>query len=159
MPTEIERKFLVINDSWRERTSHAVKLRDGLIANLDGRKVRVRFYDHRATLTIKGPRQGISRDEFEYDIPAEDGNRLIAQHCSGDVLEKTRYHIPCEGLEWTVDEYHGLLDGIVMTEIELPSEDTPFSIPPWVGQEVTGQSEYRQINLLRQRQKNLQLTA
>lgn len=153
MAKEIERKFLIADESWRNDVARTVHLRDGLLAVVNGRKVRIRFYDDRATLTVKGRRNGISRDEFEYDIPSDDGLAMLAEHCHGDVLEKTRHFIPHHGLEWTVDVYHGLLCGIVIAEIELPSEDCAFPRPRWVGREVTGLSEYRQVNMVAARQK------
>ncbi|SMO81009.1 CYTH domain-containing protein [Paracoccus laeviglucosivorans] len=149
MPKEIERKFLVANELWRNKVQRHVKLRDGLLAFSDGRKVRIRFYDDRATLTVKGRRNGISRDEFEYDIPSCDGLVLLEDHCDREVLEKTRYHLIFEGFDWTIDEYHGLLSGVMLAEIELPSEDAKFSRPPWLGPEVTGKQKYRQTNLVK----------
>ena len=148
MPLEIERKYLIANNDWTSEVSHSVRLRDGLIAHSEDRKVRVRFYDDRATLTIKGPRHGLSRDEFEYEIPAEDGLRLLTHHCVTEILEKTRYHISFGGFDWTVDQYHGRLDGVVLAEIELPSEECVFPKPAWLGREVTGEAEYRKINML-----------
>lgn len=151
MPTEIERKFLLNNDLWRDQVSHSVRLRDGLVAYCNGRKVRIRFYDDRATLTIKGPRKGLTRDEFEYEIPPGEGMALLADHCSGDVLEKTRHHVPFAGFEWVVDEYHGILDGVIVAEVELPDEAAQFRRPPWLGAEVTGNDAYRKINMLKAR--------
>lgn len=151
MAREIERKFLVAGDDWRRSVVLRVRIRDGLVAAADGRKVRVRFYDDRATLTVKGRREGIGRDEFEFDIPRQDGLALLEGHCDGETIEKTRHHVPFGGFEWTVDVYGGPLAGVVIAEVELPSEDTEFPRPPWVGREVTGQAEYRKINLLRAR--------
>lgn len=148
MPKEIERKFLVANDLWRRDIVRKVRLRDGLLAFADGRKVRVRFYDDRATLTVKGRRHGISRDEFEYDIPACDGLTLLEDHCDGEVVDKMRNHVMFDGFEWIVDEYQGLLAGVILCEIELPAEDTRFSRPPWLGEEVTGVQKYRNINMI-----------
>ncbi|WEF24794.1 CYTH domain-containing protein [Paracoccus sp. S3-43] len=155
MPTEIERKFLLANDDWRAAVSGSTRLRDGILAFYDGRKIRIRFYDEKATLTVKGPRKGLARDEFEYEIPASDGLVLLERHCKGEVIEKTRHHVLVNGLEWVVDEYHGLLDGIILAEIELPSEETPFELPAWVAAEVTGIEKYRQVNLVRARKKKL----
>ncbi|MBE9639956.1 CYTH domain-containing protein [Salipiger mangrovisoli] len=150
MPREIERKFLVAADSWRPRVLHRVELRDGIIALRDGRKIRVRFYgDTRATLCVKGPRSGMSRDEFEYTIPCEDGLVMLTHHCDGPPIRKTRHHLSHEGRAWTIDEYHGVLDGILIAEIELPSEDSDFPRPPWLGIEVTFNRDYRQSALLR----------
>lgn len=153
MPTEIERKFLLANEDWRAIASSATRIRDGILAFYDGRKIRIRFYDDKATLTVKGPRKGLARDEFEYDIPASDGLVLLEQHCKGDVIEKTRHHVLVGKQEWVVDEYHGLLDGIILAEIELPSEDAEFERPSWVAAEVTGVEKYRKTNLVKARKR------
>ena len=153
MPTEIERKFLVAHDGWREAVTHSTSLRVGLLAFYDGRKIRIRFYDDRATLTVKGPRKGLARDEFEYEIPGSDGLALLERHCKGEVVEKTRHHIPVGQWAWIVDEYHGLLAGIILAEIELASEDAVPEIPNWVGKEVTGVEKYRKINLVKARKR------
>lgn len=81
MPLEIERKFLTASDEWKTKPSRAVNLRDGLLATEGGRKVRVRIEDGRATLTIKGARAGYARDEFEYEIPLDHAEQLLAHHC------------------------------------------------------------------------------
>lgn len=111
------------------------------------------FYDDRATLTIKGPRRGLTRDEFEYEIPACDDPTLLEQHCSDDVLEKTRHHVPFDGFDRVVDEYHGSLAGVFVAEVELPEETSEFSSPPRLGIEVTGNKRYRKVNMLRARPK------
>jgi CYTH domain-containing protein len=148
MPREIERKFLVAEDTWRKSVSREVTLHDGLLACANNRKIRIRLCDDRATLTVKGPRTGIGRDEFEFAIPARDAQALLQRHCLGEVLEKTRHYVPFGGFEWTVDEYRGVLSGVVLAEIELPSEETEFPKPPWLGREVTGLPEYRKINMV-----------
>lgn len=155
MSKEIERKFMVANDRWKEFVHHSTNLRDGILAFYDGRKIRVRFYDSKATLTVKGPRKGLSRDEFEYEIPASDGLELLERHCKGEVLEKTRHHIFSCGREWIVDEYHGILEGIVLAEVELESETDVLDKPIWVGQEVSGSIRYRQRNLVKARKRQL----
>ncbi|MCA0940046.1 CYTH domain-containing protein [Salipiger pacificus] len=155
---EIERKFLVADDSWRAHVAQSERLRDGLIASEDGRKVRVRFYDGRATLCIKGKREGLSRDEFEYPIPAQDAEEMLAAHC-GDLVEKTRHHVPAGALVWTVDVYEGLLSGITIAEVELPSLDTPLPLPAWVGREVTGVQDYRKVNMVAARKALIGTTA
>ncbi|WP_339951908.1 CYTH domain-containing protein [uncultured Albimonas sp.] len=150
MPREIERKFLVASDSWRRDVASSQRLRDGLLASVEGRKVRVRCLDDRALLTVKGPREGISRDEFEYEIPLADGLALLG-HCAGATLEKIRHTVPFGGFEWSVDAYRAPLEDVILAEIELPHEAAEFPRPPWLGREVTGQAEYRKINMLRAR--------
>ncbi|MBN9491043.1 MULTISPECIES: CYTH domain-containing protein [Pannonibacter] len=153
MNIEIERKFLLADDTWRALVSRSVRIRDGILAFYDGRKIRIRFYGQKATLTVKGPRKGLARDEFEYDIPQSDGLILLEKHCKGEVVEKTRHHLQVAELEWTIDEYHGLLDGVILAEVELPHEDTRLILPSWVAREVTGVEKYRKINLVKARKK------
>lgn|ERR1051325_7652871 len=155
MPIEIERKFLLADHAWRTFVVKSVRLRDGILAFYDGRKIRIRFYDDKATLTVKGPRKGLVRDEFEYEIPTSDGLILLEQHCKGDVIEKTRHHIVADDHEWVVDEFHGLLSGVFLAEVELPHEDAAFTRPDWVGKEVTGVDRYRQVNLIKSHKRKM----
>jgi CYTH domain-containing protein len=149
MATEIERKFLIANDGWRSQCAHQGHIRDGLIATVAGRKVRVRAYADRATLTIKAKTSGPGDAEYEYEIPLTDAEELLAAHCDGNILSKTRYYVPYEGFLWEIDEYDGLLSGVVLAEVELPRNDVEVPLPPWVGAEVTGKSEYKKINMHR----------
>jgi adenylate cyclase len=147
MPLEIERKFLVRSDAWRDQATHSERLRDGLIARQDGLKVRVRCYGNRTTLCVKSGRRGLARDEFEYDIPADHAEVMFA-HCEGRILEKTRYYVPADSGVWEVDVYHGALEGVVIAEIEIPTETTIVTIPDWVGEEVTGNPRYSKSSML-----------
>jgi adenylate cyclase len=144
--TEIERKFLVLNDDWRPTVSRILSLRDGLIAASDGRKVRVRICGEAATLTVKGERIGFSRPEFEYEIPLQEVEFLM-QICAATRIEKERSYVPYRGATWQVDRYTFPFE-IVIAEIELPREDASFELPPWIGEEVTGQMAYRKATLL-----------
>jgi CYTH domain-containing protein len=152
LAVEIERKFLIRAGSWREGAVGSDRLRDGLIARFGNGKVRVRIAGSRACITVKGPRTGISRPEFEYDIPLADAERMLGL-CDGPVIEKTRYAVPHLGRLWTVDVYHGLLSGIEIAEIELTHEDETFPLPSWAGEEVTFDRAYRQEALVRARLK------
>lgn len=155
MPKEIERKFLTSSDEWKARVTSQVKLRDGLVATSGGRKVRIRTYDDRATITVKGARHGISRDEFEYPIPLADALEMLDKHCDGRVVEKTRYYVKEQDFVFELDVYHGLLAGIVIAEAELTNIESEFPRPNWLGEEVTGQDRYRKINMLRERLEQL----
>jgi adenylate cyclase len=137
MPFEIERKFLVKTDSWRESYVSSQRLVDGLVAISDGRKVRVRLYEDHATLAIKTTEAGIKRAEFEYQIPFEDGNELIQNYCGDLVLAKTRHYVPFRGFTWEVDAYEGILDGVVVAEVEIQDVDAAVPLPGWVGAEIT----------------------
>ena len=151
MGPEIERKFLVANEGWRQGIVREEHLQDGLVATTGDRKVRIRRYDDRATITVK-IRQGPGTNaEFEYAIPMEDARELLERYCDGNVLAKTRYVVRHGDATWQVDVYEGVLAGIVLAEIELPSLGYPVEIPPWVGSEVTGDPRYRKINMLNER--------
>jgi len=151
MPIEIERKFLVATDEWRAAIVKSVCLEDGLIASVGGRKVRVRIADDRATLTVKGARVGLGRDEFEYEIPLADAQTMLRDHCEGKVVTKVRHFVQEAGFTFEIDVYDGLLAGIIIAEAELEAEDQDFPRPAWLGEEITGREEYRKVNMLKAR--------
>ena len=147
MGAEIERKFLVLGDGWREGAKSKL-FRQGYLCNSRGVSVRVRLAGEKAFLTIKGETHGLSRAEFEYPIPIEDAGSLLDCHCEKPIIEKTRYIVEHGGMEWEVDEFHGGNDGLIMAELELPEETTPYERPPWLGEEVTGDARYYNVNLV-----------
>lgn len=151
MAVEIEHKFLVQSDAWRNNCVRILRLRDGLIASTAGRKVRVRIADDRGFITVKGARTGNARDEFEYEIALADAEALLAGHCDGMVVSKTRHFVVEHGFTFEVDVYEGLLEGIVIAEAELAYAGQTFPRPPWLGEEVTGRPEYRKATMLRAR--------
>jgi adenylate cyclase len=151
MAVEIERKFLVRDESWRGLFTAKQEIRDGLIAVADGRKVRVRICDQRATLAVKSKTRTLANAEFEYEIPQADAEELITHHCLHAALAKTRYFVPCGQLTWQVDTYKGILAGVILAEVELPSETAEFALPDWAGREVTGNPKYKKINMLNAR--------
>src|SRR5215471_16015254 len=119
MALEIERKFLLANDEWKRQVIKSDHLRDGLIARFGEGKVRVRLTESNAWLTIKGPREGISRLEFESEIPRADAEHMLRTFCQADpVLEKVRHTVPFAGVDWTIDVYMGPLIGVILAEVE-----------------------------------------
>jgi adenylate cyclase len=146
-PLEIERKFLIANDEWRQSAVSSVGIRDGLIAVYEERKVRVRISGDIATIAIKGPRIGIVRPEFEYEMPIADAERMLSTMCQDDTLQKQRFFVEDAGATWHVDVYSGILQGVVIAEIELKQESQELILPRWVGKEVTGDSFYKKINM------------
>ena len=146
-PVEIERKFLVANDHWSRSAIRSVSIRDGLIAADQGRKVRVRISGELATVTVKGPRTGIVRPEFEYEVPVADAERMLSTICGDDTLEKERFFVEDAGATWLVDVYDGILNGVVIAEIELKQETEALILPNWVGKEATGDPFYKKINM------------
>ena len=148
MALEIERKFLVRDETWRAHCARQHEIRDGLIAIAEGRKVRVRICDERATLTVKTKTESLANNEFEYEIPLSDAEELLAHHCLRGPLAKTRYVVRHGGHVWHVDVYKGILEDVVLAEIELPSETADLALPPWIGREVTGNPDYKKINMV-----------
>jgi len=151
MPLEIERKFLLANDGWKSWVTRRIRIRDGLIASNNGNKARVRISDSNATITLKSRRRGPSPTEFEYPIPYSDAEEMLRTMCDGQVLDKVRHLIIHAGAVWHVDVYEGILNGVVLAEVELQHANQKFELPDWVGEEVTGDPRYRKINMLTQR--------
>jgi CYTH domain-containing protein len=148
MALEIERKFLLTNDDWKREVITSEHLRDGLIARFGEGKVRVRLTESKAWLTIKGPREDISRPEFEYEIPRADAEHMLRTLCQGDpVLEKVRHTVPFDGQDWTIDAYMGQLNGVVLAEVELEHPDQHLQLPPWVGEGVTNDPRFKKSAL------------
>ena len=148
MAIEIERKFLVKNIPRRE-IQYSHKIRQGYIAKNKDRVIRIRQKENDYFITIKGNKIGISRFEFEYPIPRDDGEILLENFCQDEVIEKTRYYVESKGHTWELDVFHGNNEGLIVAEIELMSEDQAFHIPSWIECEVTDQSKYYNMNLLK----------
>ncbi len=147
MAKEIERKFLVTDNSYRCMALRVREMAQGYICREPESTVRVRLADGVGYLTVKTRNRGAVRDEWEFEISAEAALEMLAGVC-GQLIEKTRYVVPAaDGLFWEVDEFHGRLEGLVVAEIELPTEDTPFEQPRFVGDEVTGNPRYYNSNL------------
>lgn len=147
MNIEIERKFLLKNDNWREGAV-GVHYKQAYLNEKGDNTVRVRIEGDKAKLTIKGKSSNISRLEFEYDIPMEDAEALFTL-AKTPIVEKYRYKIMYAGNCWEVDEFLGLNRGLVVAEIELESETQSFEKPDWIGMEVSGDKRYTNANLAR----------
>ncbi|WP_448602375.1 CYTH domain-containing protein [Thermoleptolyngbya sp.] len=141
MAQEIERKFLVVGDRWRG-LAEGVTYRQGYLLSGVGRTVRVRIAGTQGFLTIKGATEGLSRREFEYEIPLADAEELLDTLCDRPLIEKTRYTIPYAGLLWEVDEFWGDNDGLIVAEVELSSPDQTVQLPDWIGEEVSHDPRY-----------------
>jgi CYTH domain-containing protein len=151
MSLEIERKFLVAHDGWKSAVTRRARIRDGLVSMFNGRKTRVRMIDGHATLTVKSEHTGSVRSEFEYAIPVADAEEMLRTMCDDRVLEKTRNYVLHDGLTWEIDVYEGLLDGVVIAEVELDRADRGLALPDWVGREVTEDANYRKLKMLQDR--------
>jgi CYTH domain-containing protein len=141
MGQEIERKYRVRGDAWRAG-AQGLFFRQGYLSSDPERTVRVRQVGQRGLITVKGLARGITRAEFEYEIPVADAIRLLDELCLRPLIEKTRYCLPYGGLTWEVDEFHGENAGLVIAEVELEREDQFVELPAWVGEEVSADPRY-----------------
>jgi adenylate cyclase len=148
MGYEIERKFLLENDKWR-KNARGTLFRQGYMLSDPGRTVRIRTCNDKGYLTIKGLVTGISRPEFEYEIPDKDANFLLDHFCDGPILEKIRHLVEYQGFTWEIDEFLGENAGLLLAEIELTSEDQIFPKPQWIGEEVSGDPRYFNSSLVK----------
>ena len=143
MAQEIERKYLVLDDSFKREAFSKSHIQQGYICSERGRTVRIRIRDTRAYITIKGPslNGGLSRYEFEQEIPLDDAQQLM-QLCEPGIIDKTRWLVKSDRHTFEVDEFHGDNDGLVMAEVELQSETDQPVLPSFIGKEVTGDRRY-----------------
>lgn len=146
---EIERKFLVCGD-FKIGAVSSTRIRQAYINQAGGRTVRVRIRDEKAYLTIKGPSAdgGLSRFEWEIEIPVADAEQLLELRVTA-VIDKRRYLVPFDGHTFEVDEFYGDNEGLVMAEVELSTPDETFGRPDWLGEEVTGDRRYYNSHLAR----------
>lgn len=145
MPLEIERKFLVADDSWRDGTP-GVRIAQGYLSQDPDRSVRIRVGGEKAWITIKGRTEGITRVEFEYAIPVADAPALLGL-CLPSAIEKTRHEISYAGHLWEIDVFHGENEGLVIAEVELADEAVSPELPQWVGAEVSADARYFNASL------------
>lgn len=146
MATEIERKFLVKEGTWRNEMG--TEYRQGYLNSAKERIVRVRTVKDKGYLTIKGITVGATRMEFEYEIPHKEAEVLL-DICERPLIEKNRYVVQEGGFAWEIDEFLGENRGLIVAEVELESEDQTFPRPDWVGEEVTGDPRYFNSNLIK----------
>lgn len=149
---EIERKFLVQGD-YKAYADSSSRIVQAYLCASGGNTVRVRLLGEKGFLTIKGPSQGISRFEWEKEIPQEDARALLGL-CRGGVIDKTRTIVPFRGHIFEVDEFYGDNEGLTVAEVELTSEDEAFEKPDWLGEEVSDDPRYRNSHLLSHPYKN-----
>jgi CYTH domain-containing protein len=147
MGQEIERKFLVRDESWR-RDATGTPFRQGFLSTAPERTVRVRVAGEQGTLTIKSKNVGARRAEFEYEIPLKDATELLDSLCERPLIEKVRYVVVHDSHRFEVDVFEGDNEGLVVAELELESEDQDFPRPTWLGDEVTDDPRYFNSNLV-----------
>ncbi len=148
MAMEIERKFLVRNDAYREAASSHKHIKQGYLQSAPERTVRVRIKGNSGYLTIKGigDQSGTSRFEWEQEISISDAEALLSL-CEPGIIDKVRYLVPVGQHTFEVDEFAGENAGLVMAEVELNAPDEVFEQPDWLGEEVTGETRYYNSSL------------
>jgi adenylate cyclase len=147
MAIEIERKFRLLNDSWRAEIGTSTLLRQGYLANTARDSVRVRVAGAQGWLSVKAMTVSIARAEFEYPIPIEEAEQMLIGLCEGPLIEKWRHRVAFGPNEWEIDEFLGENAGLVIAELELAAEDEQFAPPAWLGLEVTGEERYYNFRL------------
>jgi CYTH domain-containing protein len=147
MGVEIERKFLIENDFWKNEIKEEVLIKQGYLNSEAERTVRVRTYGEQGFLTIKSKSQHLTRKEFEYQIPLADAQDLL-NLCEKPIIEKKRFLVFSGDKTWEIDVFEGENEGLVVAEIELISEEETFEIPHWLGKEVSSDSRYYNSSLI-----------
>ena len=145
---EIERKFLVTSDTYKKEAFSQKRIKQGYLSSVPERTVRVRTKGDKAFITIKGASNetGMSRFEWEKEIPVDEANKLLLL-CEKGVIDKTRFEVKTGNHIYEIDEFYGENKGLVVAEIELHSEDETFEKPNWLGKEVTNDNRYYNSNL------------
>jgi len=146
---EIERKFLLKNNDWREQTESSNLIRQGYLAPLDTSSVRVRIEGDKANINIKSATIGISRLEYEYEIPLKDAEQMLESLCRSPQVHKTRHIVTIGKHKWEIDEFYDENEGLVVAEIELNDENESFAKPDWLGDEVSDDARYYNVNLIK----------
>jgi adenylate cyclase len=154
MALEIERKFLLCDESWRHGAGPGVALRQGYLNDVTAgsgsrASVRVRVGGGRGWLNIKSVTLDIERLEFEYEIPVDDAQQLLDELCGGRIVDKTRFSVRYGAHLWEIDVFHGLNEGLVVAELELSARDEQYEPPPWLGKEISGDARYYNVSLAR----------
>jgi len=147
MAIEIERKFLLKDESWRLEADSGIVMRQGYLSNNSKSSIRVRISGTEANLNIKSSTPGTVRSEYEYLIPLSDAEELLTNLCHESVIEKIRYHVEFSGFTWEIDVFSGANLGLVVAEIELSEVDQEFSRPDWLGREVSDEIRYYNSHL------------
>jgi len=154
MAKEIERKFLLLSDDWRANADAGTVMVQGYLQSGKKSSIRVRLTDDKAWLNIKSATLGISRSEYEYAIPLDDANEILASLCDESIIDKTRYHVTVGNHIWEVDVFAGDNQGLVVAEIELSDENEVFEVPAWAGEEVSLDTRYYNVCLAKNPYKN-----
>ena len=147
MGLEIERKFLIKDDSWEKDVKEGISIKQGYLNSTAERTVRIRIYGDNGFLTVKGRNKSLTRKEFEYQIPLKDAFDML-DICEKPIIEKTRFLLSKNNSTWEIDVFEGKNEGLIVAEIELTSEKESFDSPSWLGEEVSLDSKYYNSSLI-----------
>lgn len=147
MGLEIERKFLLLTDDWKNIADQGTVIKQGYLNTHPDRTVRIRIKGNKGIITVKGRNVGATRSEYEYEIPLADAQEMMLL-CEPPIIEKVRYLVVVGQHTWEIDVFEGVNDGLVVAEMELGAEDEDFAMPDWVGEEVTFDVGYYNSNLI-----------
>ncbi|GKT12304.1 MAG: adenylate cyclase [Thiomicrorhabdus sp.] len=151
MAREIERKFLLANEDWKALAHKKTHFAQGYLNDIQEASakssVRVRIEGEKANMNIKSLEIGLSRDEYEYEIPLEEGKAILEKLAVGPVIEKYRYLVKVGKHTWEIDEFLGANSGLVVAEVEMATETEEIEVPTWAGFEVTNLTRYYNISL------------
>ena len=142
MAKEIERKFLLRDESWQSEVVREIPYRQGYLANTEEVSVRIRISGESAKLNIKSATLGVERHEYEYEVPVVEGQEMLEKLCKGPVIEKVRHIVKHGDHTWEIDRFSGDNEGLVVAEVELGSADEQFERPAWLGEEVSHDTRY-----------------
>ncbi len=146
MAKEIEHKYLVKNRSYLDYAIKKVEISQAYLSKDPFRTVRIRTIDQHGYLTIKGKTEFDTREEYEYEIPLEDAEKLFKIALPG-MIQKTRYILDYKGWRWEVDEFHGSREGLILAELELNQSRRDYPLPSFIGEDVTGNPAYYNSNI------------
>lgn len=149
MAIEIERKFLLANDAWRVLADKGTRLVQGYLLGAKQASVRIRIEGERAQLNIKSATIGTRRQEYEYAIPMTDAEEMLTSLCEKPLIDKIRYNIYQTGQHWEIDVFAGDNAGLIIAEIELQDEQQAVNLPAWIGDEVSHDPRYYNVNLVK----------
>lgn len=148
MATEIEHKFLIVNDNWRNDADEGIYMVQGYMGSNEKSSIRIRINGDSANLNIKSKTIGIQRSEFDYPIPFDEAKEILESLCDKPFIEKTRFHVKHDEHDWEVDVFAGENEGLIVAEIELNSAEEQFTCPDWVGENVSDDPRYYNICLV-----------
>lgn len=149
MPVEIERKYLLKHDGWRQHIQHSARIRQGYLGAMARASVRIRIEGDKANINIKSAELSLRRMEYEYAIPVDEANEMLDKLCESPQIDKFRHLVKQGAHTWEIDEFCGDNAGLIVAEIELTAEDEVFELPSWAGEDVTQDPRYYNVNLVK----------